>query len=73
MPAEDNLDFRGTLGAEHTVPVGFCDIRLTFAPASDEPRGRLNTLRKLTRRYCVVLQGLRNLPVLGARIEKRNG
>src|SRR6266849_4704895 len=28
--AEGDLDFRGTLGVERTVPVGFCDIRLAF-------------------------------------------
>ena len=28
--AEGDLDFRGTLGVDKAVPVGFTDIRLTF-------------------------------------------
>jgi uncharacterized OsmC-like protein len=71
--AEGDLDFRGTLGVERTAPVGFCDIRLTFVLDTDEPQDRINTLLKLTERYCVVLQTLRNPPAIGARTEKRSG
>jgi uncharacterized OsmC-like protein len=70
--AEGDLDFRGTLGIERTVPVGFRDIRLTFALATDEPQDRIDTLLKLTERYCVVLQTLRNPPAIEVRIEKRD-
>ena len=34
--AEGDLDFRGTLGIDKEVPVGFKDIRLTFDLTSDE-------------------------------------
>ena len=63
--AEGDLDFRGTLGvASDEAPVGFRAIRLAFklqSPATDE---QLETLLKLTERYCVVLQTLaRGVPV----------
>jgi uncharacterized OsmC-like protein len=64
--AEGDLDFRGTLGVERTAPVGFRDIRLAFALDTDEPQDRIDTLLKLTERYCVVLQTLRNPPAIAA-------
>lgn len=57
--AEGDLDFRGTLGVAKDAPVGFRAIRLTFALETDEPAERIETLLKLTERYCVVLQTLR--------------
>ena len=68
--AEGDLDFRGTLGVDRTAPVGFREIRLAFALDTDEPQDRIDTLLKLTERYCVVLQTLRNPPAISARIEK---
>jgi uncharacterized OsmC-like protein len=58
VSAEGDLDFRGTLGVEKTAPVGFRDIRLTFDVDSDAPQEKIDTLLKLTERYCVVLQTL---------------
>jgi uncharacterized OsmC-like protein len=66
--AEGDLDFRGTLGVERTAPVGFAAIRLAFALDTDEPHDRIDTLLKLTERYCVVLQTLRNPPLITASI-----
>src|SRR5271170_369239 len=66
--AEGDLDFRGTLGVERTAPVGFRDIRLAFDLDTDEPQERIDTLLKLTERYCVVLQTLRQPPPITARI-----
>ncbi|HVC56220.1 MAG TPA: OsmC family protein [Stellaceae bacterium] len=60
--AEGDLDFRGTLGVERTAPVGFAAIRLAFELDTDEPPERIETLLKLTERYCVVLQTLRAAP-----------
>lgn len=60
--AEGDLDFRGTLGVAKDAPVGFRAIRLTFALDTDEPAERIETLLKLTERYCVVLQTLRVPP-----------
>ncbi|MGE5270453.1 MAG: OsmC family protein [Thiohalocapsa sp.] len=69
--AEGDLDFRGTLGVERTAPVGFAAIRLAFALDTDEPAERIDTLLKLTERYCVVLQTLRNPPQIAASITSR--
>jgi uncharacterized OsmC-like protein len=66
--AEGDLDFRGTLGVDRNAPVGFRDIRLSFALETDEPRERLDTLLRLTERYCVVLQTLRQPPAIAAGI-----
>src|SRR3954466_13662086 len=71
--AEGDLDFRGTLGVERTAPVGFRDIRLSFALDTDETQDRIDTLLKLTERYCVVLQTLRNPPAIAANAETRGG
>jgi uncharacterized OsmC-like protein len=69
--AEGDLDFRGTLGVERATPVGFRDIRLAFDLDTDEPQDRIDTLLKLTERYCVVLQTLRNPPQIAASISVR--
>lgn len=61
--AEGDLDFRGTLGVDREAPVGFRDIRLSFALDTDESAERLDTLLRLTERYCVVLQTLRRPPL----------
>ena len=73
VKAEGDLDFRGTLGVERTAPVGFRDIRLIFALDTEEPQDRIDTLLKLTERYCVVLQTLRNPAAITPGIEKRPG
>ena len=64
--AEGDLDFRGTLGVDKTAPVGFKAIRLTFELDTDAPRAKLDTLLKLTERYCVVFQTLNQKPQLSA-------
>ena len=63
---EGDLDFRGTLGVARDIPVGFTDIRLRFELESDAPQAQLDTLLKLTERYCVVLQTLRRAPLIEA-------
>ena len=60
--AEGDLDFRGTLGVSREVPVGFQRIRLTFELETDALEEQLATLMRLTERYCVVFQTLRNPP-----------
>jgi uncharacterized OsmC-like protein len=62
VAAEGDLDFRGTLGVDKQAPVGFSDIRLKFELDTDAPQDQLDTLLKLTERYCVVLQSLRRSP-----------
>jgi uncharacterized OsmC-like protein len=56
--AEGDLDFRGTLGVEREAPVGFSAIRLFFDLETDADEEQLETLTRLTERYCVVYQTL---------------
>ena len=67
--AEGDLDFRGTLGVDKQAPVGFRDIRLTFDLTTDADADQLATLIKLTERYCVVLQTIRQSPSTSVRVE----
>jgi uncharacterized OsmC-like protein len=60
--AEGDLDFRGTLGVDRDVPVGFTDIRVTVDLETDAAPEQLATLLKLTERYCVVYQTLSRSP-----------
>ena len=62
VAAEGDLDFRGTLGVAKDAPVGFAQIRLRFDLDTDATPEQLATLLKLTERYCVVYQTLRNSP-----------
>ncbi len=61
---EGDLDFRGTLGVSREAPVGFQEIRLTFHLDTDASEEQLATLLRLTERYCVVYQTLRQPPVI---------
>ena len=60
VSAEGDLDFRGTLGVEKEVSVGFREIRLTFDITSASDKEQIDALIKLTERYCVVYQTLIN-------------
>ena len=62
VSAEGDLDFRGTLGVAKDAPVGFAQIRLRFDIETDAPQDKLDQLLKLTERYCVVYQTIRNGP-----------
>jgi uncharacterized OsmC-like protein len=66
VTAEGDLDFRGTLGVSKDAPVGFRSIRLAFDVESDASQDKLDTLLKLTERYCVVFQSLNTRPQLSA-------
>ena len=59
VSAEGDLDFRGTLGVSREAPVGFRDIRLRFDLDTDAPADKVESLIKLTERYCVVYQTLK--------------
>jgi uncharacterized OsmC-like protein len=60
--AEGDLDFRGTLGLANDAPVGFKEIRLKFALHTDANPEQIDRLLRLTERYCVVYQTLRQSP-----------
>ncbi|MCU0620272.1 MAG: OsmC family protein [Gemmatimonadales bacterium] len=62
--AEGDLDFRGTLGVAKEAPVGLQHVRLRFALDTDATDEQLATLLRLTERYCVVFQTLRQPPAM---------
>ena len=64
--AEGDLDFRGTLGVAKDAPVGFQRIRVVFDLRTDATPDQLDTLLRLTERYCVVYQTLRQSPEMSA-------
>ncbi len=64
ISAEGDLDFRGTLGVDRDAPVGFRAIRLHFVLDTDADQTQLDSLMKLTERYCVVYQTLAQSPEL---------
>jgi uncharacterized OsmC-like protein len=55
---EGDLDFRGTLGVSKEAEVGFQAIRLSFDLDTDATAEQVESLLKLTKRYCVVYQTL---------------
>lgn len=67
VKAEGDLDFRGTLGVSKEAPVGFKAIRLSFLLDCDATTEQLQTIAKLTERYCVVYQTL----VQGVQVETK--
>jgi len=70
--AEGDLDFRGTLGVAKEAPVGFQAIRLSFDLDADASEEQLATLRRLTERYCVVYQTLRQAPAVEVSLSRNN-
>jgi uncharacterized OsmC-like protein len=67
--AEGDLDFRGTLGVDKEVPVGFREIRLRFDLDTSASDDEVATLIRLTERYCVVLQTLRSSPATSVSVQ----
>ena len=68
--AEGDLDFRGTLGVAKDALVGFQRIRLYFDLDTDASDEQLATLIRLTERYCVVYQTIRNGPPVALRLSR---
>jgi uncharacterized OsmC-like protein len=69
VEAAGELDFRGTLGVDRSATVGFQSIRLNIrlrTRASDE---QLTQLVRLTERYCVVYQTLRESTRISSQAE----
>jgi uncharacterized OsmC-like protein len=60
--AEGDIDIRGTLGVSKEAPVGFKDIRLSFELDTDAGEEQIQSLLKLTERYCVIYQTLQHKP-----------
>src|SRR5690606_4800284 len=69
VTAEGDLDFRGTLGVSKEAPVGFKEVRLRFAVEGELTEEQRATLLKLTERYCVVYQTLRQPPPVAVTLD----
>lgn len=59
---EGDIDFRGTLAVSKEASVGFKEIRIKFNLKTNADAEQINSLIKLTERYCVVFQTLKNSP-----------
>lgn len=70
VSAEGDLDFRGTLGVDKEAPVGFAEIRLRFDVDTDAPQDKLDLLLKITERYCVVYQTIKNGPKMSVEMRR---
>lgn len=70
VSAEGDLDFRGTLGVAKDAPVGFAQIRLRFDLDTAAPQDKLDQLLKLTERYCVVYQTIKNGPPVDIKLSR---
>jgi len=71
VTVEGDLDLRGTLGIDREAPVGFTDIRVSFAIDAPGATGeQLAALRRKTERYCVVLQTLSRKPELSVTVNR---
>ena len=68
--AEGDLDFRGTLGVDKEASVGFEEIRVRFEVETDAPQDKLDLLLKLTERYCVVYQTIKNGPKVSVSMKR---
>lgn len=55
---EGDLDLRGTLGMDSSVPVGFQEIRCTMHVAGNLTERQRTMLRQTAEKYCVVLATL---------------
>jgi uncharacterized OsmC-like protein len=64
VSAEGDLDFRGTLAVSKDAPVGFSAVRLAFDLDTEATPEQVETLTRLTERYCVVYQTLARPPKL---------
>ncbi|MBV8565367.1 MAG: OsmC family protein [Methylobacteriaceae bacterium] len=71
VKAEGDIDFRGTLGVAKDAPVGFREIRLAFELDTDAAQDKVDSLVKLTERYCVVFQTLARPPKLAFAVARR--
>lgn len=62
LTVEGDMDFRGTMGIDPDVPVGYQTIRVNVEIDADAPEDRLERLMQRAERYCVVGATLKNPP-----------
>jgi uncharacterized OsmC-like protein len=70
VTAEGDLDFRGTLAVNKEAPVGFSSVRLAFDLETGATPEQVQTLIRLTERYCVVYQTLAQGPRLDVSLDR---
>lgn len=73
IDVEGDLDFRGTLAVSREAPVGFQTIRLRYTLDTTATIDQVDTLIRLTERYCVVYQTLAGAPALSSSWETLSG
>jgi uncharacterized OsmC-like protein len=79
VTAEGDLDFKGTMGVDRSAPVGITGIRMGFEvvfggrESGPVTESEVESLGKLTERYCVVLQTLVNKPEITVRVVGKGG
>jgi uncharacterized OsmC-like protein len=61
---EGDLDFRGTLAVDKQTPVGFQQVRVSVTLDTSATQEQLETLQRLTERYCVIYQTLAQPPAM---------
>jgi uncharacterized OsmC-like protein len=61
---EGDLDFRGTLAVDKETPVGFQQVRVSVELDTAASPEEIDTLTRLTQRYCVIYQSLASPPAL---------
>jgi len=64
VTVEGDLDLRGTLGIDSSVPVGFQQVRATVQVRADATDRQREMPKEMTERYCVVMSTLRIPPEL---------
>ncbi|MFM6930445.1 MAG: OsmC family protein, partial [Bdellovibrio sp.] len=65
---EGDMDFRGTLGVDKTIPVGLTAVRLIFDIKDNIPQEQKDRLIALTEKYCVIFQTLKKPPTLNTEL-----
>ena len=67
VEVEGEMDLRGTLGVSKDVPVGFQDIHARFDIRAPEATAeQLALLKEKTEQYCVVLQTIKQPPLISS-------
>jgi uncharacterized OsmC-like protein len=71
ITAEGKMDFRGTLGIDKETRVGITDIQLHFTLDTDAAPEQIDKVIKLTERYCVIYQTLKQPPAMSTSVASK--
>ena len=70
VKVEGDLDLRGTLGIDRSVPVGFTEVSLALEVDGDLTDEELASFHRKVERYCVVLQTLTTPPKIASTVRR---